>query len=1213
MKLCLSCFEQYADELNTCPHCGFEEDTPPENAMHITPGTILLDRYIIGKVIGYGGFGVTYAAYDPLLEMKVAIKEYLPSEFATRVIGQTQVTVFGGDKAEQFADGMHKFVDEAKKLAKFQSTPGVVRIFDSFECNNTAYIVMELLEGETLSEKLKREGKISVDDAIKMMTPVIQSLDEVHKDGIIHRDIAPDNIFITKDGQVKLIDFGAARYATTTHSRSLTVVIKPGYSPEEQYRSRGDQGKHTDVYAVAATMYRMITGEAPPDALERRAYFENKKKDILKPISEFVPDIEKNKETAILNALNVRVEDRTPDMQTLMSELTSVDKVRRRDGKIKPLDMYTWPKWAKIGVPVIGAALVVFFVLFFTGVIGFDAKLKSDIYIPEGQTRVPSVINNDYDKALRRLTEAKLIMAISGKEYSDMIPVNYVLTQDVNPGLVVDENTVVHLKLSAGKMTRTVPDVRGFEYEKAKALLESLKFVVSKKEDYSESIAEGCVISQSSSPGAEIERGTSIELTVSKGYDPAKKPANTSIPDLKGKRYDEVIEAAQNGGFNIKVTERRFDRTAPKDTVIEQKNNGGTAELVISKGFEKITVPDITFESEEEAKAVLEALGLTIKREEEYDDNTEAGIVIKQSIALGEQADPGTEITITVSKGAAPFEMINVVGKQQEDAEKLLKEKGLSVSVEFKKDNAQTKGKVLEQSVKAGTTVKRGDSVTLTVCSHNETVKVPDLAGKTKAEAEKALKQVGLKATFSEAYDEKIEAGKVISQNPKSGANAKDGSTVTVNISKGKDPAKSVPTEPVGTGYVDYTFQDLNNDGEKELIEVYERMLTDGQTTVAVNSVVYRIYETTEKYREIEFKPTYIVQTRDIIVYNGNAGRVQVWAESNGVETIHGFLFLDPESSNCNIISAYHHGDTQYPTSEYYRGANNNAISRSEYLSYMKNVTYLYGHLETKEHFEQSKNYQEPASQRGNQATENTATSGKCGENVSWTLDSNGLLTISGSGRMYDYDAFFNNKSPFTNNELINQAVIENGVTSIGKHAFFSCGSLASISIPDGITSIGYGAFRYCTKLTSIAIPDSVTSMDGEVFCDCPSLTNITISNSVTSIGVSAFISCRSLTRVIIPNSVTSIGNFAFDNCASLTSVTIPNSVIWIGREAFDWCKSLTSVTIPNSVTSIGDKAFGYCYGDGGDKKVPGFTIKGKANSAAERYASNNGFTFIPI
>ena len=317
MKTCLGCMTQYDDKLNICPECGYKEGTEPDNALHIKPGTILADRYIVGKVIGFGGFGVTYIGWDALLETKVAIKEYLPSEFSTRVVGQTQVTVFSGDKKEQFSDGMKKFVDEAKKLAKFHSTPGIVKIFDSFEANNTAYIIMELLEGETLAEKLKREKKIPEEQAVEMMKPIISSLEAVHRDGIIHRDIAPDNIFVTKSGEVKLIDFGAARYATTTHSRSLTVIIKPGYSPEEQYRSRGDQGPHTDVYAVAATLYRMITGVTPPDALERRAFFENKQKDILDPVSKYEKDVSQNCETAILNALNVRIEDRTPTMEEL--------------------------------------------------------------------------------------------------------------------------------------------------------------------------------------------------------------------------------------------------------------------------------------------------------------------------------------------------------------------------------------------------------------------------------------------------------------------------------------------------------------------------------------------------------------------------------------------------------------------------------------------------------------------------------------------------------------------------------------------------------------------------------------------------------------------------------------------------------------------------------------------------------------------------------
>lgn len=269
-KRCLGCMEIFGDEFSICPHCGHEVDTPVENPVHIKPGTLLNDRYIIGKVLGSGGFGVTYIGWDGRLEQRVAIKEYLPSEFSTRMPGQSQVTVFNGEKNEQFYDGLKKFVEEAKHLAKFQNEEGIVKIFDSFIENDTAYIIMEYLEGETLKEFLKREKTIPEDRAVEMLIPVMKSLQVVHEAGLIHRDIAPDNIFLTNDGNVKLIDFGASRYATTSHSRSLTVIIKQGYSPEEQYRSRGDQGPHTDVYALAATMYKMITGKTPPDAMERR-------------------------------------------------------------------------------------------------------------------------------------------------------------------------------------------------------------------------------------------------------------------------------------------------------------------------------------------------------------------------------------------------------------------------------------------------------------------------------------------------------------------------------------------------------------------------------------------------------------------------------------------------------------------------------------------------------------------------------------------------------------------------------------------------------------------------------------------------------------------------------------------------------------------------------------------------------------------------------
>ena len=222
-RRCLGCMEMFGEEFELCPHCGYIVGSRAEEAIHMEPGTILAERYIIGKVIGYGGFGVTYIGWDAKLEQKVAIKEYLPSEFSTRIPGQSQVSVFNGAKNEQFVSGLNKFVDEAKRLSKFQKEDGIVRIFDCIAENDTAYIVMEYLEGETLAERLKREKTIPEQEAVNILMPVMKSLEVVHKEGIIHRDIAPDNIFITNDGKVKLIDFGASRFATTSHSRSHAV------------------------------------------------------------------------------------------------------------------------------------------------------------------------------------------------------------------------------------------------------------------------------------------------------------------------------------------------------------------------------------------------------------------------------------------------------------------------------------------------------------------------------------------------------------------------------------------------------------------------------------------------------------------------------------------------------------------------------------------------------------------------------------------------------------------------------------------------------------------------------------------------------------------------------------------------------------------------------------------------------------------------------
>ena len=515
MKRCLGCMETYSDELNICPHCGYVENSMPEEAIHMIPGTILHGQYIVGKVVGYGGFGVTYIAWDSVLEKRVAIKEYLPSEFSTRMPGKPQLTVFNGDKAQQFNDGLKKFLDEARRLAKFQDEQGIVKIYDCFEENGTAYIIMEYLEGVTLGEFLKENGTLPEKVAIQMMMPIMKSLKTVHQAGIIHRDIAPDNIMISTDSQIKLIDFGAARYATTSHSRSLTVIIKPGYSPEEQYRSRGDQGPHTDVYAVGAVLYKMITGKTPPDAMERRAYFENGKKDMLEPPSKYCKTISKNVENAILNAMNVRIEDRTPDMPTLIEELTTEEEVVRRNGKNKKIDRLKWPLGVKIAVPTALVSIITLIVLFLTGVIGFKKHTPRDIYIPDGMTRVPRIVSMLEDEAQATLVEKNLNLVVSGKQYDSQIAEDCILMQELTVGSVVPINYNLGVVISAGERSVSMPFVVGFDKDTAIKNLEDMELSYEIIDDYDSVFPEGYICAQRIAGGTETSIGTVVTLTVS--------------------------------------------------------------------------------------------------------------------------------------------------------------------------------------------------------------------------------------------------------------------------------------------------------------------------------------------------------------------------------------------------------------------------------------------------------------------------------------------------------------------------------------------------------------------------------------------------------------------------------------------------------------------------------------------------------------------------
>lgn len=304
------------ENTGVCPFCGARNEEILTGVQFLTPGFVLAQRYLVGRVLGSGGFGVTYLAWDEVLGRKVAIKEYFPGNLSTRVSGQTEITAFTGEKERIFLHGLVRFQEEARVLMRFAGYEGIVSIYDVLEANGTAYIIMEYLEGTTLRQRLKRDGPMGEEELLSCMIPMLLSLKFVHNEGYVHRDISPDNIMCLPDGTVKLLDFGAARYAVMEESQSLSVIIKQGFTPIEQYQSHGQQGPWTDLYAVGATMYDALTGITPEESLERLA------NDSLKTPAQLKTSVSPAVESAVMTALNLRPEDRPQDIDAFLAILT---------------------------------------------------------------------------------------------------------------------------------------------------------------------------------------------------------------------------------------------------------------------------------------------------------------------------------------------------------------------------------------------------------------------------------------------------------------------------------------------------------------------------------------------------------------------------------------------------------------------------------------------------------------------------------------------------------------------------------------------------------------------------------------------------------------------------------------------------------------------------------------------------------------------------
>ncbi|MDR2196452.1 MAG: protein kinase [Coriobacteriales bacterium] len=344
-RLCYGCFRErgslgstpseLAPDDAVCPHCGFDASAEPIYPLALQPGSILNGRYLVGRPLGQGGFGITYLAFDMTLQIKVAIKEFLPTGMVSRDSDRSTVILLSRRNDGEFRFNKEKFLDEARILARLSDAPNIVKVQNYFTENNTAYFTMEYVDGISLKERVAQQGgRLPWELVSGYLLPIASALVQVHAENLLHRDISPDNIYLTRKGTSKLLDFGAAR-SSGGDARSMSIILKHGFAPEEQYRTHGRQGPWTDVYALAATYYYCLTGTLTPDSIDRLHT------DTLVAPSQLGVNLPPGAEAALLKALAVHGDDRFRDMQAFMDAVT---------GKVAPLEPSVPPTFAASSV-----------------------------------------------------------------------------------------------------------------------------------------------------------------------------------------------------------------------------------------------------------------------------------------------------------------------------------------------------------------------------------------------------------------------------------------------------------------------------------------------------------------------------------------------------------------------------------------------------------------------------------------------------------------------------------------------------------------------------------------------------------------------------------------------------------------------------------------------------------------------------------------------
>lgn len=519
---CVGCMKPLTAE-GRCAYCGLQQDKYRPIPRCLRPGMCLRDRYVLGRVLGEGSFGISYIAWDCLLDTVVAIKEYFPASLVSRHISEededTNVYIYEKRESQKYQESLKKYLGEAKSLSAYYDLDGIVSVRDFFYTNNTAYIVMGYVDGISVKEYVEKNGPIEGEKFLRMLEPVIQSLAKVHQTGVLHRDISPDNMLLTRDEKLVLIDFGAARKENINMTRSMTVVFKRGFSPEEQYRTRGQQGAWTDVYALCATAYYALTGKAPDESIQRVL------EDDMPSLTEMTDvDLPMRQKRAFMKGMTVDFHHRYQTMDELYQGLYQQGRDKKR-----------------LGVWFAGTAAVLACVaLLGTGAVyGLHkhSQAKKDAIQTEApqQTALAEVTTTPYAAdvqeyqmiSFKSMTKKKALKALAGQDTELSVQWKYRYSSRIKKGRIVTQSipaktryrgetySKIVLTISKGERKTEVPKLTGVSKERARTLLKERKLHWTWKEVEQEG-TEGIVASQSRTAGSKVPVGTTIVVTITR-------------------------------------------------------------------------------------------------------------------------------------------------------------------------------------------------------------------------------------------------------------------------------------------------------------------------------------------------------------------------------------------------------------------------------------------------------------------------------------------------------------------------------------------------------------------------------------------------------------------------------------------------------------------------------------------------------------------------